>query len=290
VFRVAEAIGQGKTHIIDLDLRAYFDSVQHSLLLEKVARRVQDAEVMRLLKLILKSTGKQGVPQGGVISPVLSNLYLNEVDRMLEKAIATTRRGSYTQVQYARFADDLVILIDSHPRNTWLLGTVAKRLREELALLRVEINEEKSRVVDLQKGASFTFLGFEYRCPVGRGGTLRVQFTPKLKKRTALFTKLREVFRHKVSQPVKDVIEEINPILRGWVNYFRVGNSSHCFAMVKRWVERKIRRHMLRARQRPGMGWKRWSTQWIHGKLGVFNDYRLRRPPLRKVVLVPRVT
>ena len=106
VLRVDKAIVEGKTRIIDVDLRAYFDSVQHYVLLEKVARRVQDAKVMRLLNLILKSTGKKGVPQGGVISPVLSNLYLNEVDRMLEKARTTTRRGRYTHVQYARFADD----------------------------------------------------------------------------------------------------------------------------------------------------------------------------------------
>src|SRR5262245_4690807 len=99
---------------------------------------------MRLLKLILKSTGKQGVPQGGVISPVLSNVYLNEVDRMLEKAIATTRRGPCTQVEYARFADDLVILVEAHPRNVWLLGAVQRRLREELAKLQVEINEERA--------------------------------------------------------------------------------------------------------------------------------------------------
>ena len=117
---------------------------------------------MRLLNLILKSTGKKEVPQGGVISPVLSNLYLDEVDRRLEMARATTRRGKYTHVQYARFADDMVILIDSHPRNDWLMKAVEKRLREELAKLRVEINEEKSRVIDLAKGGSFAFLGFEY--------------------------------------------------------------------------------------------------------------------------------
>jgi RNA-directed DNA polymerase len=103
VNRVAQAIVEEKTRIIDIDLRAYFDNVQHSLLLEKVARRIQDAAVMGLLKMILKATGKKGVPQGGVISPVLSNLYLTEVDRMLEKAIATTRNGKYTYVQYARF-------------------------------------------------------------------------------------------------------------------------------------------------------------------------------------------
>jgi RNA-directed DNA polymerase len=76
-----------------------FDNVQHYLLLGKVARRVQDAAVMRLLKMILKATGKKGVPQGGVISPLLSNVYLNEVDRMLEKAIATTCNGKYTHIQ-----------------------------------------------------------------------------------------------------------------------------------------------------------------------------------------------
>jgi RNA-directed DNA polymerase len=286
VLRVDDAIMRGKKRIIDLDLKAYFDSVQHDVLLSKMARRVQDPDVLRLLKLILKSTGKQGVPQGGVISPVLSNLYLNEVDRMLEKAKDTTRTGPYTHVEYARYADDMVILIDAHPQNDWLLGAVDKRLRQELEKLRVEINEEKSRVVDLRNDESFAFLGFEYRLIPGRSGKLRLQVTPKQKKRVALFTKLREVFRQNVSQPVQGVIAEINPILRGWVNYFRIGNSSRCFSMVKRWVERKIRRHMMSARQRRGMGWKRWSTQWIHGTLGVFNDYHLRRPALWKAAPV----
>src|SRR5258705_12230834 len=117
VNRVAQAIVEEKTRIIDIDLRAYFDNVQHFLLLEKVARQVQDDAVMHLLKMMLKATGEKGVPQGGVVSPLLSNLYLTEGDRMLEKAIETTRNGKYTYVQYARFADDLVILIDSYPRH-----------------------------------------------------------------------------------------------------------------------------------------------------------------------------
>ena len=99
VDRVAHAIVEEKTRIIDLDLRAYFDNVQHYLLLEKVARRVQDEEIMHWLKMILKATGRKGVPQGGVISPLLSNVYLTEVDGMLEKAIQTTRYGRYTAVQ-----------------------------------------------------------------------------------------------------------------------------------------------------------------------------------------------
>ena len=287
VLQVDKGIMQGKTRVIDLDLRAYFDNVQHYLLLEKVARRIQDAMVMRLLNLILKSTGKKGVPQGGVVSPLLSNVYLNEVDRMLEKAIATTRRGKYTHVQYARFADDMVILIDSHPRHDWLMRAVDKRLREELAKLRVEINEDKSRTIDLRTGGAFAFLGFEYRLVLGRNQKWRPQFVPKMKKRTALFAKLREVFRQHVSQPVERVIKIINPILRGWVNYFRIGHSDRCFSKIRDWVEMKIRRHLMRSRLRKGKGWKRWSSEWIYRMLGLFNDYRLRRSALAKAVPVP---
>ena len=276
IHRVAQAIVEEKTKIIDLDLRAYFDNVQHSLLLEKVAKRVRDDEVMRLLKMILKATGKKGVPQGGVISPVLSNLYLNEVDKMLEKAKETTRYKQYTAVQYARFADDLVILVDSHPRHDWLEKAVTKRLREELGKLRVQINEEKSRTVDLRKGESFGFLGFELRRVRSLNGRWRPHYTPKLKKRTALLAKLRDIFRRYTSQPVGRVIQIINPILRGWVNYYAVGHSARCFAFIKDWVEKKIRRHMMRARKRKGFGWKRWSRQWLHRVLGLFDGYRTR--------------
>ena len=93
-------------------------------------------------------------------SLLLSNLYLTEVDGMLERAKETTRFGKYTCIEYARFADDLVILIDAYPRHDWLMAAVEKRLREELADLQVEINEEKSRIVDLGRGGSFGFLGF----------------------------------------------------------------------------------------------------------------------------------
>jgi RNA-directed DNA polymerase len=283
--RVAQAIVEEKTKIIDLDLRAYFDNVQHYLLLEKVAKRVQDNAVMRLLKMILKATGKKGVPQGGVISPLISNVYLNEIDKMLEKAIGTTRYQQYTAVQYARFADDLVVLVDSHARHSWIAPAVKKRLREEFEKLRVEINEEKSRMVDLRKKKeSFGFLGFQFRRVRSLKGRWRPQYTPKLKKRTALLEKLREIFRRNESQPVGRVIVRINPILQGWVNYFRVGHSARCFAMIKDWVEKKIRRHLMRARKCKGFGWKRWSKEWLHDVLGLFNGYRTRYyEPQRKV-------
>src|SRR3954447_10029847 len=277
VQRVAEAIVKCKTRIIDIDLRAYFDNVRHDLLLAKVAARVSDADVLRLLKMILKASGKRGVPQGGVISPLLSNLYLNEVDRVLERAKEVTRRGKYTYVAYARYADDLVILVDAFPQHDWLLRAVAKRLREELAKLGVEVNEEKSRVVDLAKGEGFGFLGFEFRRIRSLGGVWRAEYAPKLKKRTALLQKLKEIFLRFQSEPVVRVIQLINPILRGWVNYFAVGHSSRCLSFVRDWVEKKVRRHLMRARQRRGFGWRRWSRRWLYEGLGLFNGYRVRR-------------
>src|SRR5690349_8185156 len=124
VERVAEAIVSWKTRVIDVDLQGYFDNVRHHVLLAKVVKRINDAAVVHLLKGILKASGNKGVPQGGVISPLLSNLYLTEVDRMLERAKEVTRNGKYTYIEYARFADDMVILVDGHRRHEWLLHAV----------------------------------------------------------------------------------------------------------------------------------------------------------------------
>lgn len=153
--RVAEAVVKEKTRVVDLDLKAYFDTVKHALLLDKVALRIADEKILRLLRQMLKAGGKQGVPQGGVIAPLLSNIYLNEVDKMLEKAKEVTREGWYTHLEYARFADDLVILVDEHPKWNWLWEGVKKRLWEELGKLQVDINEEKTRQLDLVQGDSF---------------------------------------------------------------------------------------------------------------------------------------
>jgi RNA-directed DNA polymerase len=273
--RVAQGIVREKTRIIDIDLRAYFDNVRHDLLLGKVARRVNDVEVMHLLKLMLKATGKRGVPQGGVISPLLSNLYLNEVDKMLERAKETTRNGQYFYIEYARYADDLVVLIDAYQRHDWLLTAVMKRLREEFAKLDVEMNEEKSKIVDLGRGESFGFLGFDFRRTRSQRGVWRAQYTPKLKKRTALLRKLKETFRCFQSQPLDRVVELINPVLRGWVRYFAIGHSSRCFSFVKDWVEKKARRHLGRSSKRQGFGWNRWSRRWLYETVGLFNSYRV---------------
>src|SRR6202040_3620392 len=113
------------------------------------------------------------------------------------------------------------------------MGAVEKRLREEITKLRVEINEEKSRKVDLSKGGSFGFLGFEYRRIRSRKQKWRAHYVPKLKKRTALLQKLKEIFRRYATHPGGRVIELINPIVGGWVLFFAVGDSSRFFSYIK---------------------------------------------------------
>lgn len=278
--RVADSIVRERVQVIDIDLRAYFDTVRHDTLLTKVAQRVDDRKIMRLLKLLLKTSGKQGVPQGGLISPLLSNLYLNEVDKMLEKAKEVTRTGKYIHLEYARFADDLVVLVDGFRKWRWLIRAVMTRLRQEFQKLSVELNAEKTKVVNLSAGGVFSFLGFHFRRAITRNGKVGVLFMPTMKARKSLTQKLKVIFRRFQSQPISRVISIINPILRGWVNYFRVGMSSRCFGYIKDWVEKKVRRHLMKARGYRGFGWDRWSRSWLYKELGLFRDYYVQYMPL----------
>ncbi len=198
--------------------------------------------IMWLLKLILKAYSKKGIPQGGVISPLLANIYLNEVDKMLEKAKEVTKNGKYTNIEYARYADDLVICVNDYYR--WLTKAAYRRLIVELAKIKVNVNKDKTRITDLTQGDTFSFLGFVYRRVKTVKGKFAVVIIPKIKARTTLLRKLKEIFVRFISQPVSRIIYLINPILRGWVNYFRIGHCSKCFGYVKGWVEKKIRRHL----------------------------------------------
>lgn len=277
VSRVSKAIVSGKTQVIDLDLKSYFDTVRHDILLSKVAQRVDDDKIMRLLKLILKAGGKKGLPQGGVISPLLANLYLNEVDKMLEKAKETTANAKYTYVEYARFADDIVILVDGHYKNEWILRGVIKRLKEELDKLVVTINTEKTKVVNMRNKGKFRFLGFNFKRIRTRKGKWGVLVTPSEKARKKLLYTIKQIFKYGKEKSIADIVDSINSKLRGWVNYFRIGNSSRCFSYIKDWVEKKVRRHMMKTRKRKGYGWNRWSKDFIYRVLNLYNDYSIIR-------------
>jgi RNA-directed DNA polymerase len=206
---------------------------------------------------------------------LLSNVYLNEVDAMLERAKKVTRVERGTYVEYARFADDLGVLVDGHPRQRGRRAAVERRLREALATLQVEVNEEKTRRVDLPQGERFGFLGFDFRRIRRRRDRWRPLRTPRVNKRTALLRTLKQIFRSHRSRPLSEVIANINPSLRGWVQYFAVGHSSRCFSYSRHGVEKKIRHHLVRASQRHGFGWKRWSNAWLYGTLGLVAAYRV---------------
>ena len=111
---------------------------------------------------MLKANGKRGVPQGSLVSPLLNNVYLNEVDRMLEKAKEVTRTSKYIHLEYARIADDLVVLVDGFRKWRWLDKAVMTQLGQEFQKLGVELNAEKTKVVDLSAGSVFSFLGFHF--------------------------------------------------------------------------------------------------------------------------------
>jgi RNA-directed DNA polymerase len=217
-----------------------------------------------------------------VHSPRLSQLSLNAVDQRLERAKARTRVGQRTAGEYARFADDLVVLIGPHPRQHGLREASAQRLREELATLQVTVNETNSRIVDLAKGESFGCLGFDFRRIRSRAGRWMPLRLPQGKKRTALLHRLQAVVRRLQSQPISQVSEAMNPIWRGWVHSFAFGHARRCVAYVRRWVEKKRRRHLARACKRRGVGWKRRSRRWLYGTLGLLKDYHGKYRPSGK--------
>jgi RNA-directed DNA polymerase len=280
--RVERGLNRRLHQVLDLDLKSYFDTVRHDLLLSKLARRIQDDDLLWLCKSILKSAGKRGLPQGSVIGPLWANVFLNDVDRMLEQAQAATKQGAYDVVSYTRFADDLVVLVSTHPRAAHWAEKVEKRLREELTKLDLSVNEDKTRVVKFGAGEPFDFLGYTFRWVDQQGapGKKRVLARPQKKKRTRLLRELGETMRKRLHVPVVEVVQRlVNPKVRGWVNYFRWGNAARDLAFVRWQVEQKVRRFASRQRpkRRGGRGWTTWSVQEIYGAWKLFSSYKVSR-------------
>ncbi len=275
--RVVHGSVQGLTQVIDVDLKGYFDNIRHHILLSKVAERVEDLEILRLVKQMLKANGKRGVPQGGVLSPLLANVYLNELDRAMEEAAVKWRReGKWERVIYTRYADDMVVLIDGHPRWQPPVEEIRKRLEVELKKVEVEINEEKTRVVDISRGESFGFLGFDLRGARNRWGKRFILRTPKRKKQQELLRRVSHILQKSRHRKVQQVISLINPVIIGWMNYFCVGNSARVFDRIRSEVMRRVRRFAMKQRNRCGFGWKRWSSEVIYREWGLVWNYQVR--------------
>ncbi len=275
---VRRSVLRRMNRVIDVDLTNFFDSIQHSLLLDKIAKRVKDPDVMRLVKQIIKTAGKVGVPQGGPFSPLAANVYLNDLDWYFDGIREKTAEGSYEAVNYHRFADDIVITVSGHSSKRKWADLVLQRLKEQLAPLGVSLNEEKTQIVNMLKGESFGFLGFDLRRVENRQRTgYFILMTPKKKARKAIKAKIREIIRTGGATPAKEIISRINVALAGWVNYFRAGNSSRAFSEVRDYLEMKIRTLLTRRkrRQKRSVGWRRWSNEYLYGVLNLYWDWKL---------------
>jgi RNA-directed DNA polymerase len=268
--------------IIDVDLSRYFDTIRHSVLLDKIAKRVQDPQVLHLVKQIIQAGGKVGVPQGGPFSPLAANIYLNEVDWTFDAIRRKTAQGPYEAVNYHRFADDIVITVSGHHTKRGWAERALQRLHEQFAPLGVELNKEKTKVVDLLKGEAFGFLGFDLRRARKRQGNGHyLQMTPKKKARKAIKAKVRDIILHSGATPMPKVVAQINTSLAGWVNYFRVGNASRAFSEVRDYAEMKVRNLLTRRKRRrkTSVGWRRWSNEYLYGVLRLYWDWKIRPLP-----------
>src|SRR5450631_345997 len=268
--------------VIDLDLSRYFDTIQHSVLLGKIAQRIEDPQVLHLVKQIIKVGGKVGVPQGGPFSPLAANIYLNKVDWFFDAIRRKTAEGAYEAVNYHRFADDIVITVSGHHTKRGWAERALQRLHEQLAPLGVELNKEKTKVVDALKGEPFGFLGFDLRRVRRRKADGHyILLTPKKKARQAIKAKIRDLIEHGGATPIKMIVANINAALKGWVAYFRVGHASRAFNEVRDYVEMKIRTLLSRRKRRrkTGGGWQRWSSTYLYETLGLYWDWKTHPLP-----------
>jgi RNA-directed DNA polymerase len=279
---VRRSVMRRMSTVIDVDLSRYFDTIRHSVLLDKIAKRIQDPQVLHLVKQIIKVAGTVGVPQGGPFSPLAANIYLNEVDWFFDAIRRKTAEGNYEAVNYHRFADDIVITISGHHTKRGWAERALERLQEQFALIGVELNQEKTKVVNLLRGEAFGFLGFDLRRVSKRDGNgYLILMTPKKKARQAVKAKIRDIIRRGGATSAAILVKRINATLAGWVNYFRVGNASRAFSEVHNYLEMKVRILLTRRkrRQKTSIGWRRWSNEYLYDVLGLFWDWTLQPLP-----------
>jgi hypothetical protein len=204
------------------------------------------------------------------------------VDWFFDAIRRKTAEGDYEAVNYHRFADDIVITVSGrHTKRGWA-ERARQRLQEQIAPLGVELNTEKTRQVNTLNGEAFGFLGFDLRRVRKRGGEgYFILMTPKKKARKAVKAKVRDIIAQSGAMPAADMVKRINTTLAGWVNYFRVGNSSRAFSEFRDYVEMKIRTLLTRRKRRRkrSVGWRRWSNEYLYDVLGLYWDWKIQPLP-----------
>ena len=275
--KVGELLQQGYTDIVDADLSKYFDNIPHAELMECVARRIVDRQMLHLIQMWLKvpveerdEDGKRrltggkdndrGTPQGGVISPLLANLYIN---RML-KGFRQARRGEQFRAQIVNYADDFVILSRGKAAEAleWTRGVLER--------LKLTLNEKKTSIRNARQ-ERFDFLGYTFGPHYSsRTGSKYLGYSPSQKSVKRIRGNVREHLGRNNTQPWEEVRDRLNQKLRGWAQYFQLRRPWRAFHVVDEYVEDRVR-HFLRKRHKvQSQGTRQFSTKRIYGELGVF--------------------
>lgn len=281
VDEIAEALHQGYTQVIDADLSKYFDSIPHAKLLAVVAERIVDGAILHVIKLWLKApvieedkdgtqknvgggkANSKGTPQGGVISPLLSNCYLHLLDRIWEKHHLRWK----LKVRIVRYADDFVVLCAGD------VDAPLTTVRHVLDRLDLELNETKTRIVDARQ-ESFNFLGFAIRVSKGlKSGKSYPHVCPAPKSLAKIKARITQLTaRDRTPIPLEDIVGSMNASLRGWSGYFHYRNSNGVLEKVKVHAEECLRKHLMKRHKVKdrGIGLGRFPSQQLYAKYGLY--------------------
>jgi len=268
-----EALRQGKLEVVDADLSKYFDTIPHPRLVRLLARRISDGSILHLLRQWLDAPiveqerdgqqrvlpNTQGVPQGGVISPLLANLYLNALDW----AVNDPKQPGHPVM--VRFADDLVIL--GAPGQA---GQLRERLQRWVQARELNLNQQKTRTVHSREG--FRFLGFSVRWQRSRrSGRAYAHIEPHAKSQQRLRDNVRRQLNHwTLHRPIAEVILELNRLLRGWSGYFHYRQSTRVFRKIQHWVRDRLRRWLWRKHNRSKALWTDYPNELLHDRYGLW--------------------
>jgi group II intron reverse transcriptase/maturase len=269
---IREALRMGKTEVVDADLAKYFDTIPHRQLLRQVARRVSDGMILKLIKAWLcapileegEGGGRRmkanscGTPQGGVISPLLANIYLHPLDE-------GTNDQCPQKPRMIRYADDLVILCRPGEGRG-----MKERLARWLQGRGLALNEKKTRVLQ-SRASGFEFLGFSFRWQQSKKGTPYVHTEPSPAAEQALRDRVRELTRRSTTWKVTgEVMREINQVTRGWGNYFAFAHHHRSFRQLNDFVAHRLRQWLWRKHGSRSGKYERWPTRELFGSYGLY--------------------
>lgn len=278
VREIYKYLNWGCEEIYDVDIEQYFETVEHWKLMRLLSLRISDGKVLRIIKLLLKCgyeedgqhrRSNKGTPQGGVISPLLANVYLNPLDKAFERSrLGTIKEGS---IHIVRYADDMIILAQKN------LGKGIKILEHYIERLGLSLNTEKTRKLNLKQDKSVEFLGFQFlRASNKKTNNRLILVRPSPVSQSRCRNNIQKYIHHKLPIRINEQIKNLNRYLEGWTNYYRLGNSSNAQMKICYYVMKRVRKVIQRRKGKSGFGWEKTSNGEIYSRYGLFYNYKVQ--------------